>query len=46
MSKVRVVAFTAIAAVVTLAWVLPAAAHHAAAKGTTVNVTAGKPSGV
>jgi uncharacterized cupredoxin-like copper-binding protein len=44
MNKFRVLTFGAIAAIVALAWVLPAAAHHAVAKGTTVTVVAGKPS--
>ncbi len=44
MTKIRVVTFGVISAIVTLAWALPAAAHPAAARGTTVNVVAGKPS--
>ncbi len=44
MSKFRVLTCGAISALVTLAWALPATAHHATAKGTTVNVIAGKPS--
>ncbi len=44
MTKIRVVTFGVISAVVTLAWALPAAAHPTAARGTTVNVVAGKPS--
>jgi uncharacterized cupredoxin-like copper-binding protein len=44
MTKIRVLTFGAISALATLAWALPATAHHAAAKGTTVSVIAGKPS--
>ena len=44
MTKIRVLTFGAISAIVTLAWALPATAHKTAAKGTTVTVLAGKPS--
>jgi uncharacterized cupredoxin-like copper-binding protein len=43
MTKLRVVMFGVVAAVA-LAWALPALAHPAKTAGTTVNVTAGKPS--
>ncbi len=44
MTKIHVLIFAAISALATLAWALPATAHPAAAKGTTVTVVAGKPS--
>jgi uncharacterized cupredoxin-like copper-binding protein len=44
MSKIRVLTFGVISAIVALAWVLPAAAHRASAKGKTVSVIEGKPS--
>jgi uncharacterized cupredoxin-like copper-binding protein len=43
MSKIRVVTI-GLAAVVVLAWALPAFAHQSKAAGTSVTVTAGKPS--
>jgi uncharacterized cupredoxin-like copper-binding protein len=44
MTKIRIVTFGVVAAIATLAWALPAVAHPVAAKGSTVNVVAGKPS--
>jgi uncharacterized cupredoxin-like copper-binding protein len=44
MTKTRIVLFLATAATAALAWSLPAVAQPAAAKATTVKVTAGKPS--